>query len=117
MKDGRSIETIIKSFRTLIDEIIPPEEKENYMRIIFSGGKKRKVSKRINQYFDHQIILEPNYEEDLNIMRDGVLYLLERISKSKGKVKTLLYLTLFHEEEILTENEFLKFFDNSKSFC
>jgi hypothetical protein len=116
MKDGRSIETIIKSFRTLIDEIIPSEEKEEYMKIIFSGGNKRKVSKKVNQYFDHQIILEPNFEEDLNVMRDGVLYLLERIAKSKGKVRTLLYLTLFHKDEILTESEFLDYFDNSKNF-
>lgn len=112
MSDKRTIESIIKSFRTLFDDIIPVEEKEDFIEKIFSGGSKRKVSEKINSYFDHQIDLEPYYREDLNIMRDGVLYLLEQIRNSKGKVRKLLYLTLFHKDEILTESEFLDHFND-----
>jgi hypothetical protein len=105
MKDNLSIEKIIDSFRKIFDFILDFPEKDKYVKRFFKTGDGKVIQKRINNYFDEEIRKAPYEANDLNIMRDGVLYLIEKITDIPHEVKVLLYLSLFHEDQIFTEEE------------
>ena len=118
MKDSISIEKIINSFRAILIDVfeLPRKDNSNYIKRFFKSGYEKRLNKRVNSYFDQEIEKTPYDAKDLNTMRDGVLYLLDRIKIAPHEVKVLLYISLFHEEEIFTETEIQNLMKNFDFF-
>jgi hypothetical protein len=120
MKDSPiPIERIINSFRAILIEVFDLQgrkDNSNYIKKFFKPGHEKGLNERVNAYFDQEIEKTPYDAKDLNVMRDGVLYLLERIKCAPHEVKVLLYVSLFHEDEIFTEVEIQNLMENFDFF-
>lgn len=112
MKNYLLIEKIIHSFRGILGEIFDLQQNDTYIKEFFKTGNEIGINKRINTFFDEEIKKTPCDAKDLNVMRDAILYLIERIKKAPHEVKVLLYINLFHKEEIFTEEEVQHIMDN-----
>ncbi|TFF97234.1 MAG: hypothetical protein EU541_08490 [Promethearchaeota archaeon] len=104
MEDRQSIPQIINAFRTILEDIFQVSMRDDYINKIFSNEYKDEINKKIDHYFENEIndLYNP---KDLYTMKDGVKYLLEKIRNSSRVMKILFYMTLFHKDEIILENE------------
>ncbi len=104
MEDRQSIPQIINAFRNILEDIFQVSIRDDYINKIFSNDYKDEVNKKIDHYFENEIN-ELYTPKELYTMKDGVQYLLEKIRNSNRVMKILFYLTLFHKDEIILENE------------
>jgi len=104
MKDKRSVQMIIDTFRDLVEDIFQVSTRDDIVSKIFSNKYKNEIDKKVDHYFDYEIN-DLYSEEDLYTMKDGVKYLLEKVRNSKKIMKVLFYTTLFNEDEIILESE------------
>ncbi|MBD3196258.1 MAG: hypothetical protein GF317_14465 [Candidatus Lokiarchaeota archaeon] len=107
MDDKKRIKRIIDSFRILISDIFNDSKYPDIDMMIFSSTNKKLINTIVNNYFDAEIKQNAQNIDDINIMRDGVLYLLQRIRKADLGMKAIIYATLFKNDSILSEREIL----------
>lgn len=100
MKDSNRIEEIIESFRMLLSQIFDSAERRDLIKMIFSPECEDMVDRRIEEYFQSQCQKFPYDRKELEIMQDGIQYLMEKIRESSEMMRLLLYTTLFSETDV-----------------
>lgn len=110
MTDEKRIDVIIDSFRSILLDIFSLSQHRDFVSMIFLKGHEKAVRDRIDAYFDEELVNNPRDEHDLEVMRDGVHHLMDKISQSNPIVKKLLYEKLFYDENYVSETEVLSLF-------